>query len=89
MKFSKEEIQQILDDMHGVRIEALQGESRELFYAIMQIADQRDEYLKMLKEIQDILVMYRRYFTKGILDHTWRECMKQINKALGDDKDER
>lgn len=40
---TKEQIQQVLDELQGVRPEMLNGESKKLFEAIMKIADERDK----------------------------------------------
>ena len=40
---TQEQAQKILDSMHGVDPEKLQGEAKRLFEAIMKIADERDE----------------------------------------------
>lgn len=43
-----EQAQKVLDELQGVRPEFLQGEAKKLFEAIMKIADERDEYKKMV-----------------------------------------
>ena len=40
-----EDINEILEYMHKVNPSELSGDARKLFYAIMQIADERDEYM--------------------------------------------
>ena len=40
---TKEQAQQVLDEMQGLRPEQLKGESKKLFEAIMKIADERDK----------------------------------------------
>ncbi len=40
---TKEQIQQVLDELQGVRPEMLNGEAKRLFEAIMKIADERDK----------------------------------------------
>lgn len=40
---TKEQAQQVLDEMQGLRPEQLKGESKKLFEAIMLIADERDK----------------------------------------------
>ena len=54
---TKEQAQQVLDEMQGLRPEQLKGESKKLFEAVMKIADERDELkeeLEMLKDIKEI-----------------------------------
>ena len=43
---TKEQAQQVLDEMQGLRPEQLNGEAKRLFEAIMKIADERDEIKK-------------------------------------------
>lgn len=40
---SEEEINEILNELHEVNIEHLENKAKKLFYAIMKIADERDE----------------------------------------------
>ncbi len=47
---TKEQVQQVLDELQGVRPEMLNGEAKRLFEAIMKIADERDK----LKEELDL-----------------------------------
>lgn len=44
---NKEEIQDILEELHLVRPEILQPKAKKLFEAIMIIADERDKYKQM------------------------------------------
>ena len=46
---SNEEVQKILDSMHGINPENLQGEAKKLFEAIMKIADERDSLRKTVE----------------------------------------
>ena len=53
---NKEEIGQILDEMHLIEVEKLSSKARKLFDAVMKIADERDlaiNYLKDLVENKD------------------------------------
>lgn len=47
---TQEQAQKILDSMHGVDPEKLQGEAKRLFEAIMKIADERDELKQELEQ---------------------------------------
>ena len=47
---SEEEISNILDELNNVRPEVLNEESKRLFNAIMQIADERDKYINLAKK---------------------------------------
>ncbi len=44
VKFTDESINELLEELHNVNIEHLEGRAKDLFYAIMQIADERDKY---------------------------------------------
>lgn len=50
-------IEKVLEVMHQVKPDELSGDSRKLFNAIMQIADERDEYqahnIELLSFIRD------------------------------------
>jgi len=47
---SEEEAQKVLDEMHNVRPEKLNGEAKRLFHAIMTIADERDNYKELYNQ---------------------------------------
>ena len=47
---TKEQAQQVLDEMQRVRPEMLDSEAKRLFEAIMQIADERDKLNQKIKE---------------------------------------
>lgn len=51
----KEEINDILEELHLVRPEMLQPKAKKLFTAIMIIADERDKYKKTIDKINHIL----------------------------------
>lgn len=51
----KEEINDILEELHLVRPEMLQPKAKKLFTAIMIIADERDKYKKAIDKINHIL----------------------------------
>ena len=52
---NKKEINDILEELHSVRPEILQPKAKELFTAIMIIADERDKYKKIIDKINHIL----------------------------------
>lgn len=73
---NKEEIQDILEELHLVRPEILQPKAKKLFEAIMIIADERDEYKQKIdKAIEYIKVLREKYF---------RECVWGSNNDLGE-----
>lgn len=48
---TKEQVQQVLDELNEIKPEKLEGNSKRLFEAIMSIADERDELRQKVKEI--------------------------------------
>lgn len=52
---TKEQAQQVLDELQGVRPEMLNGEAKRLFEAIMKIADERDK-LKEELDLKDKII---------------------------------
>lgn len=50
---NKEEIQDILEELHLVRPEILQPKAKKLFEAIMSIADERDELKQENKQLKE------------------------------------
>lgn len=48
---TKEQVQQVLDELNEIKPEKLKGNSKRLFEAIMSIADERDELRQKVKEI--------------------------------------
>lgn len=56
---SNEEAQKILDSMHNVNPENLQGEAKRLYEAVMKIADERDE-LRETVERQNLEIMAQK-----------------------------
>lgn len=61
---NKEEINDILEELHLVRPEILQPKAKKLFTAIMIIADERDKYKKTIDKIKYTInnqMNYREY----------------------------
>ena len=56
---SNEEAQKILDSMHNVNPENLQGEAKRLYEAVMKIADERDE-LRETVERQNLEIISQK-----------------------------
>lgn len=50
---NNKEIQDILDELHTVRPEMLDEKGKMLFEAIMKIADERDLYFSIIKEVRE------------------------------------
>lgn len=56
---NEKEAQKILDSMHGINPENLQGEAKRLYEAVMKIADERDE-LRETVERQNLEIMAQK-----------------------------
>ncbi len=50
---TKEQAQKVLDELQGVRPEALNGEAKRLFEAIIKIADIKDKLFEENKELKN------------------------------------
>ena len=53
---NKEEIQEVLDELNTVRPEMLNDKGKRLFEAIMSIADERDLYHSIIKEVREYIM---------------------------------
>ena len=68
---SEEEISNILDELNNVRPEVLNEESKRLFNAIMQIADERDKYINLAKKQTQLINLMAEGLTTPIHDKEW------------------
>lgn len=66
---TKEQAQQVLDEMQGVRPEMLNGEAKRLFESIMKIADERDELKKELKQKNKQIERYKNMLATNDMLH--------------------
>lgn len=66
---TKEQAQQVLDELQGVRPEMLNGEAKRLFEAIMKIADERDELKKELKKKDKQIEKYQNMLVTNDMLH--------------------
>lgn len=66
---TKEQAQQMLDEMQGVRPEMLDGEAKRLFESIMKIADERDELKKELKQKNKQIEKYQNMLATNDMLH--------------------
>lgn len=55
---SEEELIETLKEFEKSRVEQLKEPSRNLFYAIMKIADERDKYKQVINKIKEIVNYY-------------------------------
>lgn len=77
---TEKEAQKILDSMHGINPEKLQGEAKKIFEAIMVIAYGRDKAYKELEEKEQIINAMSKYIAKLDID-------EDICKKMGIFKD--
>lgn len=77
---TKEQAQQVLDELDEVRPEMLTGEGKRLFEAIMKIADNRDELKKKVQEQDKIIDLMSEQLTTPIHNKEWVK-MYYENKA--------
>lgn len=59
---NKKEIQDILDELHTVRPEMLDEKGKRLFEAIMKIADERDLYFSIIKEVREYIKFLKEHY---------------------------
>lgn len=52
---SEEELIETLKAFENKRVEQLKEPARNVFYAIMKIADERDKYKKIIKEVREYI----------------------------------
>lgn len=78
---SKEEIEDILEELHLVRPEILDPKAKKLFEAIMSIADERDKFQQENQELKEQLLVTQTN------EETFRLEMKDITQTLGLDED--
>ncbi len=62
------EAQKVLDELHGVRPEVLNGEAKRLFEAIMKIADIKDKLFKENKKLREELEKCQKKYGKILKD---------------------
>lgn len=61
---NKEEIEDILEELHLVRPEILKPKAKKLFEAIMSIADERDELQQENKKYKEVINKTIEYIQK-------------------------
>ena len=87
---NKEEIEDILEELHLVRPETLKPKAKKLFETIMSIADERDELQQENQKYKEVIdkaikfidnYMYENYCYVGSEDR-----LKDILKEVSDEK---
>jgi hypothetical protein len=58
---SEEELIETLKEFKKSRVDKLKEPSRNLFYAIMKITDERDKYKEVLDKIKEDLIKTKKY----------------------------
>ena len=66
---TKEQVQQVLDELQGVRPEMLNGEAKRLLEAIMKIADERDKLKKELNKKDKQIEKYQNMLVTNDMLH--------------------
>ena len=81
---SEEELIETLKEFEKNRVEKLKEPSRNLFYAIMKIADERDKYEKILYKIKEWLEedLKQQYRDCGHRNNIIREVYNKLNELL-------
>ena len=82
---NKEELIEVLRQFDEKRVEELPEKTRNIFYAIMKIADERDELEKIRKEaINFVNKMWLAKLTPGTVSDTKFDLLNILSK--GDNK---
>lgn len=66
---TKEQAQQVLNELNEIKPEQLEGNSKRLFEAIMQIADERDEACKDIKKKDKQIEKYQNMLVTNDMLH--------------------
>ena len=79
---SEEELIEVLRQFDEKRVEELPEKTRNIFYAIMKIADERDELEKIRKEAIDFVnKMWLAKLTPDTVSNTKFELLNILNKG--------
>ena len=77
---AEKEAQEVLDELNEIKPEQLEGNSKRLFEAIMQIADERDEACKDIKKKDKQIEKYQNMLVTNDMLHVI-ECENK-NKII-------
>ena len=81
---NKEEIEDILEELHLVRPEILKPKAKKLFEAIMSIADERDELQQENQELKDnwnkLKEIIKEKFVAqgGFTSYEWNDLLNEL-----------
>ena len=77
---SKEELIEVLRQFDEKRVEELPEKTRNIFYAIMKIADERDEYIHLYEStLKDLDIAVKN---KIELENIRKETIEYLDKKL-------
>ena len=81
---SEEELIETLRVFENKRVEQLEEPARNVFYAIMKLADERDKYKNIIKEVREYIEEKYDYILGNdkFLDHDERIDRKQIKHII-------
>lgn len=80
---SNNEIEKILDELHDINVNDLTGRARNLFYAIMKIADERDELLEKNIKLKDKFMAVNKGLQKTISKRKkWKTRYQKTKRKL-------
>lgn len=81
---SEEELIETLKAFENKRVEQLKEPARNVFYAIMKIADERDKYKKIIKEAREYITqqkLHKIQDTTGGLTYEERKLLVILDKG--------
>ena len=82
---NKEEIEDILEELHLVRPEILKPKAKKLFEAIMSIADERDELQQENQELKDNWNKLKEYCKNNYYGTTTIGILDKMQELEGKD----
>ena len=85
---TQEQAQQVLDELQGVRPEVLNGEAKRLFEAIMKIANERDELIKIVKDKNKIIDLMAKMINNHDIDEDICKQMGQKEENCNEFEEE-
>lgn len=85
---TKEQAQQVLNELQGVRPEMLNGEAKRLFEAIMKIANERDELIKIVQDKDKIIDLMAKMINNHDIDEDICKQMGQKGENCNEFEEE-
>ena len=78
---NKEELIEVLRQFDEKRVEELPEKTRNIFYAIMKIADERDELKNIIKEAIDLINKNSQYPTYYLTGNIVKDLLNILYKG--------